>query len=305
MRAAAAAHLSGTSQPALAGWLACLLAGASLAAPVADALATDPGAELLFEVARGITAHARVLVDGGIEVSNSRNPRPQRLSSAADEEGRSRLDHADYDFDGYQDLASRASTGQVNEAVVVHVFDPGRGAFRELVAPAVPPASCEGFWSLTTDAASRSLTSTCRGGPMWYSDVYRYHDKRLYLYRSMRLAYLETEKLDRVLSLDVAAGSGPLAVWTTFDPAGKALQHAIGDGLVVPPHVAPLQGDQAIVLPSRLPLYARRGDASTSRYLVEGDRVELLDANEDWLQVRYRNPARGPVVGWVKLPEMP
>ena len=37
-------------------------------------------------------------------------------------------------------------------------------------------------------------------------------------------------------------------------------------------------------------------------YLLKGDRVELLDEADGWLQLRYRNPSRGPVLGWVKLP---
>ena len=269
------------------------------------AWAAETDAELHFEVADGLVAHARVLEDGGIEVRTNRGMQPQRLPAASDEEGRSRLDHGDYNFDGYQDLVSRASAGQVNEAVVVNVYDPAQGMFRELVAPTDTPANCEGFWSLLADEASRTLTSSCRGGPMWYSDVYRYHDERLYLYRSMRLAYLQAEALGQVLLLDVAEDSAPLAVWSTFDPSGQVLEQSIGDGLALPAHGVSLHGDEAIVVPSRLPLYARAGDSSTKRYLVKGDRVELLDLDEDWLQVRYRNPARGPIVGWVKLPENP
>ncbi|RZA34839.1 MAG: SH3 domain-containing protein [Lysobacteraceae bacterium] len=285
-------------------WPAALLAGASLFAQAANGWAVEPTVEVRFEVARGLTAHAHASQDGWIEIGTSRMPQAQRLQGASDEEGRSRLEHGDYNFDGYQDLVSRASMGQVNEAVVVHLYDPESGAFHELVAPSDPPASCEGFWSLSADAANRTLVSTCRSGPMWYSDIYRYEGKRLYLYRSMRLAYLETTALERALSLEVAEDAGPPAVWTTFDPSGKALERAIRDGLTLPPPGA-LRGDEAVVAASRLPLYTDPGDATTKRYLVEGDRVELLDENEGWLQLRYRNPSRGPVLGWVKLPEPP
>ncbi|MET0808428.1 MAG: SH3 domain-containing protein [Pseudoxanthomonas sp.] len=260
--------------------------------------------DLSFEVAPGLTAQARVTGDGGVEISTSRRPEAQRLRAASDEEGRSSLDHGDYNFDGYQDLASRASMGQVNEAVFVHVYDPGKGVFRELLAPTVPAASCEGFWSLAPDAASRTLVSTCRSGPMWYSDVYRYNGNRLYLYRTMRLAHLQPGQLEPVLTLDVVEEAGPLAVWSTFDPSGRVLEHAIGNGLELPPHGAPLQGDHAVVVPPRLPLLASRGDTSSRRYLVKGDQVELLDVDDaGWLQVRFRNPTRGPVRGWVKLPQ--
>ena len=269
--------------------------------PVSHAAESD--GDLRFEVAGGLTAHARLRDDGMIEVATNRTPQPQQLLGAADEEGRSRLDHVDYNFDGYQDLASRASVGQVNEAVVVYVYEPRTSSFRELHAPTQPTTSCEGFWSLLPDAKTRTLTSTCRSGPMWYSDVYRYNGRQLYLYRSMRLAYLETEKLAQMLSLEVADDDGPPAVWTTYDPAGRVLERAIADGLALPPHGVALIGQRATVLPSRLSLYTRAGDASTKRYLVRGDGVELLDTQEDWLKLRYRNPTRGQIVGWVKLPE--
>jgi hypothetical protein len=50
---------------------------------------------------------------------------------------------------------------------------------------------------------------------------------------------------------------------------------------------------------ARLPLYSQPGDATTQRYLVRDDRVELLDERDGWVQVRYDNPTRGAVLGWV------
>ncbi|MEP6907582.1 MAG: SH3 domain-containing protein [Pseudoxanthomonas sp.] len=263
--------------------------------------------EIRFEVAPGVTAHARLLEDGWIEVGTSRSDQRQRLQASSDEEGHSRLDVDDYNFDGHLDLASSASVGQVNESVVVYLYDARHGQFRELVSPTGPAIQCEGFWSLLPDVASRTLTSSCRSGPMWYSDVYRYQGQQLYLYRSMRMAYLDSERLAPLLTLDLPEESGPLAVWSSFDPAGNAVEHALGDGLDVPEHGVALRGFEATVISTKLSFYSEVGQASTRRYLVKGDRVELLDADVDgnWLQLRYRNASRGPVVGWVKLAEAP
>jgi hypothetical protein len=63
----------------------------------------------------------------------------------------------------------------------------------------------------------------------------------------------------------------------------------------------PLRAREARVVPARLALYRAVGDADTRRYLVAGDRVELLDERDGWMQVRYRNPMRGPVIGWIQL----
>lgn len=292
---------------ACAGKTATVLPGAvalGVLAQLPSAWADD-GSRIRFEVAPGISADARLLEAGWIDAGTGRSPQRQRLQAASDEEGRSRLDHGDYDFDGYQDLVSTATVGQVNEAVVVHLYDPASGRFRELAPPTGVAVNCEGFWSLSPDAASRTLTSSCRSGPMWYSDVYRYDGPRLYLFRSMRVVRLDAEELSQVLALDVPAGQGPLAVWSTYAPSGSVLERAIGDGLELPDHAAALRGNAAVVVPARLPLHAHAGDASTRRYLVAGDRVELLDEAGGWLQLRYRNPSRGPVLGWVKLPGPP
>ncbi|MNV18493.1 hypothetical protein D3C71_1093190 [compost metagenome] len=279
-----------------------LLAGMALLTPCAFA-ADD--SEIRFEVAPGVTAHARLLEDGRIEVGTNRSSRRQQLQAASDEEGHSRLGHADYNFDGFQDLDSSATLGQVNESVVVYLYEPASGAFRALPAPSGASLNCDGFWSLQPDPATRTLTSSCRSGPMWYTDIYRYNGPTLYLFRTMRTAYVDTEQLARVLAVDAAEDMDVPAVWSTHDPSGKMLEHAISNGLEAPDSNAPLKGRIASVIPARLPLYSRSGDTRTPRYLLKGDKVELLDVADDWLQVRYQNPARGPILGWVKLPAQP
>ena len=269
------------------------------------AQAQDRG-KAAFDAAPGVPVQARVLDDGRVEVRIGKDAALQQLDGVADEEGRSRLDHEDVDFDGFQDLVVRASVGQVNEAVAVYRYDARTARLQPLAAPTGTPANCDGLWSLSVDAPTRTLVSTCRGGPMWYTDFYRYQGERLYLYRAEQLLMLDTQALAAVLAIDKGgADAGPLAVWTTYDAAGRVLEHAIGDGLAAPASGVPLRATGARVVPPRLALYGAVGDAATRRYLVAGDRVELLDERDGWLQVRYRNPTRGPVTGWVQaaLPE--
>ena len=137
---------------------------------------------------------------------------------------------------------------------------------------------------------------------MWYSDIYRYQGGQVYLYRSMRNAFLDTEALARVLALAEVDDAEILTVWSTWDAAGKRLETAIWNAFDPPLKDAPMPGRSASVVPDKLLLYSKAGDTSTKRYLLKGDRVELLDEADGWLQLRYRNPSRGPVLGWVKLP---
>lgn len=266
----------------------------------------DTTTDIRFEVAAGIQAHARLLEDGRIEVGSNRSARRQQLPASTDEEeGGSRLGHADYNFDGYQDLTSSATLGQVNEAVAVYLYQPASGEFRELLAPASAQINCEGFWSLTPDAASRTLSSACRSGPMWYTDLYRYQGDALYLYRSMRTPFIDLEPLSQQLAIDMPEEGDVLVVWTTWDAAGKPLEQALESGFAPPLADAPLRGRGATVVATKLPLYRRAGDATTARYLLNGDRVELLDEADGWLQLRYHNPARGPVLGWIRAAGQP
>lgn len=258
-------------------------------------------ASLRFEAVPGVPVQVRLLDDGALEARVGHDGVVQRLVGVADEQGGARLSHEDVDFDGHPDLVVRASVGQVNEAVAVFRYAPGLGRLQPLMAPAGTQASCDGLWSLSTDASTGSVVSTCRSGPMWYTDVYRYQAGQLYLYRAERLTLLEGRDLASLLAIKPDDDAGPLAVWTSWDAAGRVRETAISDGLVMPGHDAPLHGVQARVVPPRLPLYTHPGDPATRRYLVAGDAVELRDERDGWLQVRFQSPTHGQVTGWVKV----
>lgn len=285
-------HWRARAMPA-AVWLALCLSAPPLAA-------AQDEATLRFELAPGIGVHAALAEDGQIDITVAPAGTRQRVPGAADEEGRSRLSAEDVDFDGRPELVSRASVGQVNEAVSVYRFDPGQARFVALEPATHGHDQCGGLMGLTADAPNRTLDSSCRSGPMWYVDFYRYDGPRLYLYRAERMLMLDGA-LDAVLSVEQTADSGPLAVWSTFDPAGNVVQTAVADGLDAPRSDAPLSPIRGRVVPARLPLYTHAGDSSTRRYLVQGDVVELLDEAAGWVQVRYRNATRGPVQGWVQV----
>ena len=108
------------------------------------------------------------------------------------------------------------------------------------------------------------------------------------------------DTLNAALQWEQTGEQGPLAVWRTYDAAGRVLESAIADGLGAPPD-GPLRGQQATVVPARLFLFDRPGASSTRRYLVQGDRVEMLDEQDGWVKLRYRNPKQGAVEGWINV----
>lgn len=259
----------------------------------------DDGETLRFQVAAHVQAHADPQQDGSIVVQLSPSGKRQTLAGAADADGNSRWGLEDVDFDGYPELVARAPVGMVNEAVAVYRFDPTSAGFRALQAGTHGKDSCGDLMGLSVDVATRTLTSSCRSGPMWYTDQYRFAGAKLHLYRSESVLMLG-DTLNAALHWEQTEEQGPLAVWRTYDPAGRVLESAIADGLGAPPD-GPLQGQQATVVPARLFLFDRPGASSTKRYLVQGDRVELLDEQDGWVKLRYRNPKSGAVEGWINV----
>ncbi|NHF64247.1 FG-GAP repeat protein [Xanthomonas hortorum] len=246
-----------------------------------------------------LDAHTRAtatLVGARLQVVFSPGGKEQWFDANVDDgEGGTGVDSDDYNFDGHPDLAVSAMLGQVNEAVLVFVFDPAQRRFRALTAPTRPAVQCEGFFNLTPDKQQRSLTSSCRSGPMWYADVYRYAaDGRLYVARTQQpIASPDIQTL-----LDPGSDDGmPLSVWPRYDARGAKVSSEIGTTLEAPMPV------QLRVQVARLPLYATPTATSTKRYLVQGDRADALDVSADAtrVQVRYRSAGRSDSVGWIEV----
>lgn len=285
--------------------LALALVASVLAAPVAaqppqgdDERADD---RIQFAVAAGVQIRAQVMADGQLDVLLQPSGKRQRLPVLTDAEGRVRLGAEDIDFDGQPELVTRAAVGMVNQAVTVWRYDPVHGELRPLQVRSSAHESCDPLMMLSVDPATRTLRSSCRSGPMWYVDLYRFDGPQLYLYRSQRMIH-DLSAFETQLQIDPAGSEGPLAVWSTFNPDGGTLQTIVGDALA---DDQPSHGSAARVLSARLPLYRAPGDAGTRRYLLQGDRVELLDERDGWLQVRYANPSRGAVDGWVRSSTAP
>lgn len=132
----------------------------------------------------------------------------------------------------------------------------------------------------------RTLYSSCRGVPIWYTDAYRFdRNGRMYLHQS-------TEAIPADLRDLLDGDAGPSSMLPTYDEHGKRVSRrpdAYGGSKVT-----------FKVRPARLPLHDAMNDAPTRRYVVAGDMLEPIDASADfqWLKVRYRNPQAGAVQGW-------
>ncbi|WP_419687992.1 XAC2610-related protein [Burkholderia theae] len=269
---------------------ALLLAACASFAPAA--YAAKP--LLTFKVDDTVTARVERADGAHITVRFLPSGKTQTLDvTVTDEEGHYHLASDDYNFDGHRDLAVYAMLGMVNESYGIYLYDAARQQFEPLQMPAndMPHGNCDDLVNVVAKPKERTLYSSCRGGPIWYTDAYRFDTSgRMYLYQSSEAI---TDDLRGLLDGD----NGPASILLTYDARGKRVSRrpqAYGGGTVT-----------FKVHAARLPLHDTMTDAPTRRYVVAGDTLELIDASDDfqWLKVRYRNPHAGAVQGWVSAKE--
>lgn len=265
---------------------ALLLAACASTAPAA--YAAKP--LLTFKVDDTVTARVERADSEHITVRFLPSGKTQTLDvTAADEEGHYHLASDDYNFDGHRDLAVYAMLGMVNESYGIYLYNAARQQFEPLHMPAgnMRHGNCDDLVNVVAKSKERTLYSSCRGGPIWYTDAYRFDGNgRMYLYQT-------SEAMPDDLRTLLDDDNGPSSMLLTYDEHGKRVSRrpqGYGGGKVT-----------FKVRAARVPLHDAMNDAPTRRYVVAGDTLELIDATADfqWLKVIYRNPRAGAVTGWI------
>ncbi|KAF1058245.1 hypothetical protein DX980_24650 [Burkholderia gladioli] len=281
------------SRHALAPALSMLLAGCLLGA-AAPASAAKP--LLTVKVDASTTATVTRADGNHVLVRLSPDNTTQKLEvGVSDEDGNTQYGSGDYNFDGHQDLAFSATLGMVNERYQVYLFD---AASRRFVPLGLAPGSdklgnCGDLTNLDAKPAEHTLYSSCRSGPIWYTDAYRYRaDGVLYLYQASRELPQEVQDL-----VDGKPDDGPASLLVSHDASGKVIgrkPQAYGGG----------EARITVAVP-KLALHDGPHEGPTRRYVVAGDKLALVGANDamTWLQVRFSNPRAGAIVGWIKVSE--
>ncbi|AXF24571.1 hypothetical protein CUJ89_30345 [Burkholderia pyrrocinia] len=273
--------------PRLAALLLVACASMATAAHAARPLLT-------FKVDDTVTARVERADSAHITVRFLPSGKTQTLDvTAADEEGHYHLASDDYNFDGHRDLAVHALLGMVNDSYGIYLYNAARQQFEPLHMPAanLPHGNCDDLINVSAKPKERTLYSSCRGGPIWYTDAYRFDTSGgMYLYQSSEAV---PDNLRDLLDGD----SGPSSMLLTYDEHGKRVSRrpdTYGGGKVT-----------FKVRTARLPLHDAMTDTPTRRYVVAGDTLELIDASADfqWLKVQYRSPHAGAVQGWVSAKE--
>ncbi|WP_342058210.1 XAC2610-related protein [Aeromonas sp. OTU364] len=192
----------------------------------------------------------------------------------------------DFNFDGYQDIAIINSLGMVNNVFYVFLYEHVNSAFKELKFSdsKMPASACGDLYNLAVRLDDLSLVSSCRSGPVWYYDTYRYNAQgELWLYKT-------TEYQNQSSEIDTF----PLYEHT-FNQKGEKLDTVAID----------FDGKKIIwsVISKKVFLYSSPEETSkTKAYLIHNDKVEILQQKDDWIKIRFVS-RKGPLIRWIYLPE--
>jgi hypothetical protein len=275
--------------------------GAALSIACVFAAPAERG-EYTFSPEPGVTVKVKRTDSKHITLRFLPDGKTQRITElAADQPDAESFDARDYNFDGYKDLAIVDAVGMVNEDYSIWLYHKDEKRFEKLSIGGEKLSACGSLMGVELRAKEHILLGTCRSGPMWYTDAYRYaDDRRLYLYGTTT-GLVDT--LASKLCPGIAKDDSLTMFGVRFDVNGRAVAQAC----------EPYQNWRDIDVGSRvrfkapvarLPLYDSNDGKSARRYLVRGDTVEVLRVSSDggsWMQVRFQNTQRGAVIGWIRL----
>ncbi|MGR1198391.1 XAC2610-related protein [Aeromonas hydrophila] len=203
-----------------------------------------------------------------------------------DDELQSDIIIKDFNFDGYKDIVISNSLGMVNTVFYVFLYDHINIAFKELKFAdyKMPASACGDLYNLAVRLEDHSLVSSCRSGPVWYYDSYRYNAQgELWLYKTTEYQ-IQNSEIDTF----------PLYEHT-FNQKGEKLDTVAID----------FDGKKILwsVTSEKAFLYSSPEKTSkTKAYLIHNDKVEIIEQKDDWIKIRFAS-RKGPLVRWLYLPE--
>ncbi|MGL6618698.1 XAC2610-related protein [Aeromonas hydrophila] len=188
-----------------------------------------------------------------------------------DDELQSDIIIKDFNFDGYKDIAITNYLGMVNNIFHVFLYDHMNAVFKEIkIANSKTPLACEDLYNLAVRLDDLSLVSSCRSGPVWYYDTYRYNAQgELWLYKTTEYQ-IQNSEIDTFPFYE-----------HTFNQKGGKLDTV------------------AIDFDGKKILWSVTAEKA---YLIHNDKVEIIEQKDDWIKIRFAS-RKGPLVRWLYLPE--
>ena len=196
----------------------------------------------------------------------------------------------DFNFDSFLDIAiPELSQDDVNNYNALYIFDRSSKSFKFMPLPEGTNCQSETLNNPELEPASKTVFTSCRGGPSWYSEGFRFEHGKPYLRLSREMAFLEgfAEK-DNLLWRE-----------TTFDRNKRRIG------------IKFLDYETAKTPVRRIPkakvfLYSTpQEEAITSSYIIQNDLITILEVKESdsgqWLKIAYQSQKLGRIKRWIRL----
>jgi hypothetical protein len=186
---------------------------------------------------------------------------------------------ADFNFDGYRDLALPETEGYggVNYFYSLYVYTPEGFEF-------LPLPEAEWACNPYLNNETKTLETSCKSGPSYYQQHFRFADGKPYL--SMETGTLSMDAVD-----------GFFFRQDEFDANGNKINSTIVSG---EDGENPATGT---ILWDKVYLFSEADKTKrTEDYLVRGDEVEVLALSEDnlWVSIAYTNEQGERQTAWIK-----
>lgn len=227
-------------------------------------------------ISSGDTQQATVRVGDG----------PEQPLASFDDDAVDQIQAVDINHDGYRDLILGQSGGSTQLIARLFLYQPDRGAFREIVHPD-PSSPCRGFVNPVLDDKQAVIRVACRYGAASHG----FEDYVLRPDGTVRATSWGTQAL---FGLESEAAE----LSYRFREDGSI------DRIDIEGEGSPLEGGTVPV--SKLDLMdAPDVNATPTMTATEGEHLDVVALRPpDWLQVRYASKTAGVVQKWVRYADL-
>ena len=127
----------------------------------------------------GVQLHYNITYNNTFQVKYPGKNASFLLTALPDGEAYRYENIADYNFDGYNDIAfSVPDAGYgVFRYFDIFLYNPVTKTFNPLLLPAHETLQCQQFCNVVIDAKHKQLSSSCRGGAKWHTDLFSFDKK--------------------------------------------------------------------------------------------------------------------------------
>ena len=196
----------------------------------------------------------------------------------------------DFNFDGFLDIAiPELSQDDVNTYNTLFVFDRSSNIFKFMPFPEGANCGGESLDNPQLEPATKTLYTSCRGGPSWYGEGFRFDRGEPYLRLSREMAFLDGFPEDQYL------------LWkeTTFNRNKQAIGIKFLDYETAKPAIRRIPKAKVF-------LYDKpREETITKNYIVKNDLILILEVTDtdsgQWLRISYDSQKFGRIKRWIRL----